>query len=73
MVHNNLLIVRISRLTILCLIYTLFLLRMLWLLCFAVSVGAKSQGRELFLFRNEFLKTNLKLQIKPSEFVRMND
>ena len=71
--HNNLLIVRISRLTLLCLIFTLFSLRNLLLLCFAVSVGAKSQGRDVSLFRNEFLKLNTKLQINPSEFVKMND
>ena len=71
--HNNLLIVRISRLTLLCLIVTLFPLRILSFLCFAVSFGAKSQGRDVSVFRNNFLKTNMKLQINPSEFVKMND
>ena len=69
--HNNLLIVRISRLTLLYLNFTL--LRILSLLCFAVSVGAKSQGHDVYLFRKEFFKINMNLQINPSEFVKMND
>ena len=71
--HDNLFLVRISRLTLFYLFFPLFSLRKLSLLCFAVSVDVKSQGRDVSFFRNEFLKINLKLQINFSELVRMND
>ena len=40
---------------------------------FAVSAGAKFRRCHVSFFLNEFLKINMKLQINPSPFIKMND
>ena len=40
---------------------------------FAVSVGAKFRRCHVSFFLNEFLEINMKVQMNPSAFVKMND
>ena len=71
-VHNIILIVRISRLTLLCLILMLFSMRILFSVFAASSVCQISSFLRVFL-DEEFLKINMLAQTNPSLFVKMHD